>query len=77
LGGVIEEVVSACEALVEFGIAPWGNDFDSGLEGVECKLETNLVVTLSGATVGNSNAAFLLGYFDLCTGNDRAGEGCT
>jgi hypothetical protein len=76
LGGVIEKVVSACEALVEFGIAPWSNDFDGGLEGIECELETDLVVALSGAAVRNGNAAFFLGDFDLCTGNDRTGEGC-
>jgi len=32
---------------------PWGNDLDVGLEGVVGELETDLVVTLSGASVGN------------------------
>ena len=49
-GGVVEEVVAALEALEEFGHAPWGNDLDLGVDGEESKLETDLVVTLSGAT---------------------------
>jgi hypothetical protein len=59
-GGVLEEVVTADEALVEDRVAPWGNDLDVGLQGIEGKLEANLVVTLTGAAVGDSEAALAL-----------------
>jgi hypothetical protein len=60
LGSVGEEIVTADEALVEDGVTPGGNDLDVGLEGVEGKLEANLVVTLAGAAVGDSEAALAL-----------------
>jgi hypothetical protein len=73
--GVVEEIVAACESLVEFGETPWCNDLDGGLEGVECKLETNLIISLASAAVRDSNASLLLCNFDLGAGNDGAGEG--
>lgn len=33
------------------GKTPWGNNFDVGLEAIEGELETDLIVTLAGATV--------------------------
>lgn len=60
LGGIGKEIVTTGEALIEDGVAPRGNDLDGGLQGVESKLETNLVVTLTGATVGNGEAALTL-----------------
>lgn len=60
LGSVGEEIVTADEALVEDGVTPRGNDLNVGLEGVEGKLEANLVVTLAGAAVGDSEAALAL-----------------
>jgi hypothetical protein len=61
LRGVVEQVLTALEALVEDGVAPRGNDLDVGLESVECKLEADLVVTLTGAAVGDGEAALALG----------------
>lgn len=58
--GIVEQVLAALEALVEDGIAPRRNDLDGGLEGVEGKLEANLVVTLTSAAVGDSEAALAL-----------------
>jgi hypothetical protein len=60
LGSVGEEIVTADEALVEDGVTPRGNDLDVGLKGVEGKLEANLVVTLAGAAVRDSEAALAL-----------------
>lgn len=60
LGSVRQKVVTASEALVEDRITPRGNDLDLGLESVECKLEANLVVTLTSAAVGDSEAALAL-----------------
>jgi hypothetical protein len=60
LGSVGEEIVTADEALVEDGVTPRSNDLDVGLEGVEGKLEANLVVTLASAAVGDSEAALAL-----------------
>lgn len=59
--GVVEQILAALEALVEDGVAPWGNDLDVRLEGVEGKFEANLVVTLTSAAVGDSEAALALG----------------
>ena len=33
--------------------SPWGNDLNVGLQTVESKLETDLVVTLTSTAVGN------------------------
>jgi len=44
LGGVVEKVIAAGEAFVEFGDTPWSDDFDSRLDGVEGELEADLVV---------------------------------
>lgn len=44
LGGVVEQVVAALEAVVEGGVAPRGNDLDLGVDRVEGKLEADLVV---------------------------------
>lgn len=60
LFGVVEQVLAALEALVEDGLAPRRNDLDGGLEGVKGKFEANLVVTLTGAAVGDSEAALAL-----------------
>jgi hypothetical protein len=72
---VVEEIVAACESLVEFGQTPGGNDLDGGLESVEREFETDLVVSLTGATVRDSNASFLLCNFDLGASNDGASKG--
>jgi hypothetical protein len=58
--GVVEQVLTALEALVEDGVAPRGNGLDVGLKGVEGKLEANLVITLTGAAVGDGEAALAL-----------------
>jgi hypothetical protein len=58
--GVVEQVLTTLEALVEDGVAPRGNDLDFGLEGVEGKLEADLVVTLTSATVGDGETALAL-----------------
>lgn len=60
--GVVEQVLTALEALVEDGVAPRGDDLDAGLEGVEGKLEANLVVTLTSATVRDGEAALALSF---------------
>ena len=74
LGGVVEEVVAAGEAGVEFGDAPGGDDFDCGLEGVEGEFEADLVVAFAGAAVGDGDAVFFLCNGDLGAGDDGAGE---
>jgi hypothetical protein len=72
--GVVKEVASALELIVEDRVAPWCDDGDGRLKGVECKLESDLVVTLAGAAVGNSEASLLLRDRDLGTSDDRASE---
>jgi hypothetical protein len=72
--GVIEQVSAARKAVVELGQTPWRNDLDVGLQSVEGELETDLVVALASAAVGDGEAALLLGDRDLRTGNDGTGQ---
>lgn len=74
LSGVVEQVVATLEAVVELWVPPWCNDLDVWLKGVEGQLEADLVVTLTGAAVGNGKAALLLSDLDLGAGDDWAGE---
>ena len=60
LSSVGKEIVTTGEALVEDGVTPRSNDLDVRLKGVEGEFKTNLVVTLAGATVGDSKASFPL-----------------
>ena len=76
LRGVVEEVVAAGEAGVEFRDAPWGDDSNGRLQGVEGEFKAHLVITFACAAVGDGDAVFLLRYRDLGAGDDRAGEGC-
>lgn len=64
--GVVEQVLTALEALVEDGVAPRGDDLDGRLKSVEGKLEANLVVTLTGAAVGDGEAALTLEFTSVC-----------
>lgn len=72
--GVVEEVLTALEFVAELREPPWGDDFDGGLEGVEGKLEADLVVALAGAAVRDKVALVLLGDADLGAGDDGAGK---
>lgn len=74
LGGVLEEIIAASETLIKDREAPWSDDLDIGLEGIEGKFKANLVVTLPGAAVGDGKTTFLLSNGDLGTSNDRAGK---
>lgn len=60
LSGVVKQGVAASETVVEDGVTPRGNDLDVGLQGVESEFEANLVVTLTGATVRDSDSTFPL-----------------
>ena len=75
LSRILKKILSALEALVEDWVTPRCDDLDGWLEGVECEFETDLVVALACAAVGDGEAAFLLGYGDLGASDDWAGEG--
>lgn len=60
LGGIVEQGVTASEAVVENGVTPRCDNLDVGLQGVESQLETNLVVALTGAAVRNGSSALPL-----------------
>lgn len=47
------------------------------LEGVESQLKTDLIVTLTSASVGHILATFTVSNLDLLTSNDRTGKGST
>src|SRR5690606_26643409 len=57
--------------------APGGDDFHARLERIGAQLETHLVVTLAGGTVGNGVGAGLVGDLDQALGNQRTGDGGT
>jgi hypothetical protein len=72
--GIVEEVVSAFEGLVELGDTPWCNDFDGGLQGIESELETNLIIAFPCAAMTDKSAVLFLRNGDLTTSNDWTGE---
>jgi len=74
---VIQKSVTARETLIEFWHSPWCNDLDFWLQSIECKLETDLIVTLSSAAVAYGEAALFLCDGNLRSGNNWAGEGGT
>ena len=75
LGGIIEQIVTAGEPVVKLRNAPWGNNFDGGLEGIEGEFEADLVVPFAGASVRDGNTVFLLRYGYLTSGDDGPGKG--
>ena len=75
LRGVVEQVVAAGEAVVEFGDAPGRDDLDGRLQGVEGQFEADLVVAFARAAVGDGDALFFLRDGDLTPGDDGPSEG--
>jgi len=75
LGGVVEQVVAAGEAVVEFGDAPGRDDFDGRLQRVEGEFEADLVVAFARAAVGDGDAILFLSDGYLAPGDDGPGEG--
>lgn len=71
---VVEEIVAARKAFVEFGVPPWGNDLDAGLNGEESEFEADLIVALACAAVADEVAVLALGGPHLATSNHWAGE---
>jgi hypothetical protein len=69
---IVEQILSALEAVAELGQPPGRNDLDGGLEGVEGQLEADLVITLAGAAVRDEAALLLLGNPDLGARDYRA-----
>jgi len=67
---VVKKIVTARVLLEELRVAPWCNDLDGGLDGVESQLEADLVVALAGAAVTDSDTAFLLRNAHLRSGDD-------
>jgi len=74
-GGVVEQVVAAGEAVVEFGDAPGRDDFDGRLQGVVGEFEADLVVAFARAAVGDGDAVLFLGDGYLAPGGDGPSEG--
>lgn len=55
-------------------VPPRRNHLDARLEAVKGELESDLVVTLAGASVRDIVASLALGDLDHATGDDGAGE---
>jgi hypothetical protein len=72
--GVVKKILTTLEAVVEDGVAPWGNDLDGGLESVEAELEADLVVTLASAAVRDGETALLLGDSNLGASDNGTGK---
>lgn len=75
LGGVLEQIIAAGEAVVKFRVAPRGNDLDVGLQSIECKLKADLVVSFAGTAMRDCNTALLLSDCNLATSDDRTSKG--
>src|SRR5690606_7747872 len=75
--GVFLGVVHQLLAREQIPRAPGGEDFPARLERIGAQLETHLVVTLAGGTVGNGVGAGLVGDLDQALGNQRTGDGGT
>ena len=71
---IVEQILSALEAVAELGQPPRSNDLDVGLERIESELEADLVVALARAAVRDKATALLLCDADLCAGDDWAGQ---
>jgi hypothetical protein len=76
LGCILQKVISALEAFVKFGDSPRCYDLDGWLQSVKSQLETDLIIALSSATVGDELASFLLSNFNLGASDDRTSQGC-
>ena len=77
LFAVGKEILSSLEGLDEFGITPWGDAFDGRRQGLGAHLESDLVISLSGSTVGNVLGVVLGGDANHFLGNARTGDGGT
>lgn len=62
------------ELLNKLGHTPRRQDLAGGEEGVEYQFESDLIVALAGAAVGQNSAVLLLGDSDLLAGDDGSGE---
>tara|TARA_R110002060_G_scaffold31136_2_gene41714 strand:+ start:248 stop:772 length:525 start_codon:yes stop_codon:yes gene_type:complete len=71
---IIQKSITTRETLVKLWHSPWSNNLDLWLQGIECQLESDLIVTLSSTSVADREAVLLLGDGDLSAGNDRTGE---
>lgn len=74
LSSISEKSRAAGETVEELGKTPRCNAFDIGLQSVEGKLKSNLVITLSSAAMSDGKAAFLLSNLDLSTSDNGTGE---
>ena len=70
----LKQIISALESLIELWHPPWSNDFDLGLQSIESKLETDLIIAFACAAMGDELASFLLSNGYLRSGNDWACE---
>lgn len=66
---IIQDIVAADKASVDLGNPSWVNDTDLMLDGLECLLEADLIVS-TAVKIGNT----LQWDLDLCTRNKGPGE---
>mmetsp|Transcript_1192 Transcript_1192/g.2700 ORF Transcript_1192/g.2700 Transcript_1192/m.2700 type:complete len:239 (+) Transcript_1192:700-1416(+) len=74
LFAVGQEILSSLEGLDEFGITPWGHALDGRTQGLGAHFESNLIVSLSGGTVGNVLGSGFGGDANHFLGNAGAGN---
>lgn len=66
---------AARELPAEFGIAPRGNDLDVRCQGIDGQFKADLVIPLSGSSVGDGVRAFPDSQIHHILGNAGAGDG--
>ena len=56
---------------------PWCDDLDIRCKGFDSKLETDLVISLTGSAVADGNSVLFSGNFNQFLCNSRTCHGCT
>lgn len=74
LGRIVKQVVTTLESVEEGRVTPRSDDLNVRVNGVVCKLETDLVVALASAAVGNELAALSLDSLHHTTGDDGTSQ---
>ena len=62
---------------VPFVVSPRSDDLDIRSESFDTEFETDLVISLSGCTVADSDSAFFAGNFHKTFGDNRTSHGST
>ena len=72
---IFNHLLTSGKGLAEISIAPGGEDFKIRSKSRKGELETALIISLAGGSVGKGGGTELAGDFNLCLGDQWAGDG--